>query len=157
MTFLSQSCPAPRASKRGAFEPRRTLPKHAGALCAGWPDSLHEAKAAFRAAGDAEKRGYLDQMSPEDSALALQLQGIFMPYAMSRRDALLNRNGRFVHYTSAESGLSIIRTRQMWLRNAMCMADYSEVQHGGGLLQRFFGNDANKTAFMQAMDTCGTS
>ena len=27
MTFLSQCCPAPRASKRGAFEPRQTLPK----------------------------------------------------------------------------------------------------------------------------------
>ena len=27
LTFLSQSRPAPRASKRGAFEPRQTLPK----------------------------------------------------------------------------------------------------------------------------------
>jgi hypothetical protein len=32
MTFLSQSCPAPCACKRGAFEPRQTLPSDAGAL-----------------------------------------------------------------------------------------------------------------------------
>ena len=33
MTFLSQFCPAPRASKRGAFEPRQNPPKSdAGAL-----------------------------------------------------------------------------------------------------------------------------
>jgi hypothetical protein len=50
-----------------------------------------------------------------------------------------------------DDGLFDLCVAQIWLRNTM-WADYSEVQHGGGILQRFFANDANKTAFTQAMD-----
>jgi len=34
------------------------------------------------------------------------------------------------------------------------MTDYSEVQHGGRILQRFFADQANKAAFVLALDAC---
>lgn len=36
----------------------------------------------------------------------------------------------FVHYTTADAALSIIRNNCVWLRNSLLMNDYSEVQHG---------------------------
>ena len=42
----------------------------------------------------------------------------------------------------------------MWLRNATCMSDFSEVQYGFGILNSFFLEDAKKRAFAAALDTC---
>jgi hypothetical protein len=46
---------------------------------------------------------------------------------------------KFVHYTTAEAALSIIRSKRLWMRNATCMADYSEVTHGYRYLTGAFG------------------
>jgi hypothetical protein len=70
-----------------------------------------------------------------DAATAEQLMGIFMPYASQRRQELVARKGRFVHYTSAESALKIIRTKELWMRNTNCMSDFREVQHGADSLR----------------------
>ncbi len=61
---------------------------------------------------------------------------------------------RFVHYTSAEAALNIIRTKQLWMRNTTCMSDYSEVQHGFDILNKFFADNAKRSAFVAALDTC---
>ncbi len=58
-----------------------------------------------------------------------QLAQLFMPHIIERRSAL-SRGMRLVHYTSAEGAHRIITGRQMWLRNAQLMNDFSEVQHG---------------------------
>src|SRR5215471_10873522 len=93
-------------------------------------------------------------MTPEELQLTLKLQSIFMPFALRRRDAVAQRNGRFVHYTTAESGLNIISSKTLWMRNTTCMSDYSEVQHGGRILEAFFADDANKKAYAAALDGC---
>jgi hypothetical protein len=59
-----------------------------------------------------------------------RLAEIFMPYAASRRDDVVSKNGRFVHYTSAANALNIINSKTLWMRNTTCMTDYSEVMHG---------------------------
>jgi len=59
---------------------------------------------------------------------------------------------RFVHYTSAEAALKIIVSKRVWMRNTTCMADYSEVQHGFEILQKFFAEDTRKTQFYEAID-----
>ena len=73
-------------------------------------------------------------LTPEQTETLLRLEAIFMPHA-TRRRSILYENGtkdyaRFVHYTSAEAALSIIRGKRVWMRNTTCMADYREVQHG---------------------------
>jgi hypothetical protein len=82
-----------------------------------------------------------------------------MPHARKQRDALYadQPDGlapRFVHYTSAENALSIIRTKRLWMRNASCMADYREVHHGFDILAKFFSDKPRLDAFTSALDQC---
>jgi hypothetical protein len=95
------------------------------------------------------------------------LERIFMPYATRQRDeAYKEQTGkslyegpnddplRFVHYTSAEAALSIIRTKRIWMRNTSCMSDYREVQHGFDILQRYFSDKEKSDKFSAALDAC---
>jgi hypothetical protein len=94
----------------------------------------------------------------EQFQLGVRLESIFMPHARKQREALyvgssgLKPWARFVHYTSAEAALKIIESKRVWMRNTTCMADYSEVQHGYQILQRFFANEARKRQFYEALD-----
>jgi hypothetical protein len=77
---------------------------------------------------------------------------IFMPYAVERMDELRTKNKRVAHYSSAENILSIIGSKSMWMRNTRCMADYSEVEIGYGMLHHFFQQPLNRDAFYQALN-----
>jgi hypothetical protein len=73
----------------------------------------------------------------------VRIMSITMPYALKQMQAMYQRtpdqtHGRFVHYTTAEAALSIIRTKRFWLRNTNCMSDYREVQHGFDIFNRYF-------------------
>src|SRR5260221_4967363 len=59
---------------------------------------------------------------------------------------------RFVHYTSAEAAIEFIQSKRIWMRNTMCMADYSEVLHGFALMNSFFLNPDNNTSFVAALN-----
>jgi len=53
---------------------------------------------------------------------------ITTPYALKQMQAMYQRtpdqtHGRFVHYTTAEAALSIMRKKRFWLRNTNCMSD----------------------------------
>jgi hypothetical protein len=94
---------------------------------------------------------------PEHLQLLMRLESIFMPYATrQRRDLYPNdaSHTRFVHYTSAESAPSIIKSNRIWMRNTTCMSDYREVQHGFAILNRFFSDEAKRNAFVKALDEC---
>ena len=95
--------------------------------------------------------------------LGLQLESIFMPQAKRRRDAAyaqLKETGmadeqlRFVHYTSADAALKIIRSKRLWMRNTTCMSDYREVRHGYDLLSKFFSVPSQASTFISAVDAC---
>jgi len=89
-----------------------------------------------------------------------------MPQAKSQRDeayqkrkrsgnATVDDRLRFVHYTTAEAALCIIRSKHIWMRNTNCMADYSEVHHGYELVNKVFFSDKSRTdAFVGALDAC---
>ncbi len=62
--------------------------------------------------------------------LDAKLESIFMPFAGTGRRKAIEKKLRFVHYTSANAALEIIKTKRMWMRSSTCMADYREVQHG---------------------------
>lgn len=95
----------------------------------------------------------------EQFRLGIRLKSIFMPHARKQREALyMGSTGlkpwvRFVHYTSAEAAFKIIESKRVWMRNTTCMADYSEVQHGFEILQRFFADDTRKRQLYDAIDT----
>lgn len=94
---------------------------------------------------------------PED--VQLRLESIFMPRTREQRDELFRNepsgnDPRFVHYTSAENTLSIIKSKRLWMRNATCMSDYREVQHGFDILAKYFSAKSRIDAFSEALDIC---
>lgn len=95
-------------------------------------------------------------MTQEQFDLMTRLENIFVPNARKRRDELYKRQNRarFVHYTPAEAALNIIKTKRIWMRNAMCMSDYREVNHGYDLLRSFFANTDNRDKFISELDLC---
>jgi hypothetical protein len=88
-----------------------------------------------------------------------KLEDIFLPYYTERRKTLFGQAyekpaARFVHYTSADGALKIIRSKQLWMRNAKCMNDYREVRHGYDVVWRFFSDETKRNEFYAALDTC---
>ncbi len=86
-----------------------------------------------------------------------------MPHAREQRDEVYEKNRkpgedatethvRFVHYTSAEAALSIIKSKRIWMRNTTCMSDYREVQHGFDMLNKFFADKSKMEQFVSALD-----
>jgi hypothetical protein len=81
-----------------------------------------------------------------------------MPHLKKQRDKLYKNepsenDPRFVHYTSADAAFKIIGSKRLWMRNAICMSDYREVQHGFDMLAKFFSSDnPGLAAFCEALD-----
>jgi len=89
----------------------------------------------------------------------IRLADIMMPHFMKTTREQFLRNpgqtsGRFVHYTTAEAALKIIRTKRFWMRNTNCMSDFSEVKHGYQILNKFLAGKAKKESFTEALDGC---
>src|SRR5690242_18928845 len=91
------------------------------------------------------------KLTPQQLATLTKLAEIFFPYALANRDRMINNKGRFVHYTSAESALNIIKTKCIWMRNTTCMSDYREVHHGLDSLNRYFSIAPRLQAFEHAL------
>jgi hypothetical protein len=102
-------------------------------------------------------------LTPEQFEQNAKLESIFMPHTSKQRsatyscqvDAATTRENaalRFVHYTSAEAALNIIKTKRIWMRNATCMADYREVQHGFDIFNKFFSDTSKRDRFIAALD-----
>ncbi len=58
------------------------------------------------------------------------LEHILFPRLVRKLQTINDKGLSFAHYTSADVALSILRHKQIWLRNASVMNDFSEVQHG---------------------------
>lgn len=59
-----------------------------------------------------------------------KLAEIFSPYYLSKCAEVTTDDMSFVQYTSAFAAMSIIRNKEVWLRNTQCMNDFSEVKYG---------------------------
>lgn len=70
--------------------------------------------------------------------------GLFYPYMFERVSAIVERNGRLVHYCSAEAAAGIISERKVWLRNVSCMNDFMEVEHGLSSLADAYNSEIGK-------------
>lgn len=66
-----------------------------------------------------------------------KLYSIFMPRCVERVSKIAKKNQKLVHYTSAATALSILKNKEIWMRNTRCMNDFSEVRYGIELFTRF--------------------
>jgi hypothetical protein len=86
-------------------------------------------------------------------ATRLKLLEIFLPSAQQIRQDMINSKGRFVHYTSAENGLKIIKGKTVWMRNTNCMSDYREVRHGYDTFRNLLGPNGSIVNDLRAPST----
>lgn len=70
------------------------------------------------------------------STLEEQINRLLFPYAVRKRNELSEKKLKLVHYTSAEAAAAIISNGNIWMRNAVTMNDFSEVEHGLVCLRR---------------------
>lgn len=84
----------------------------------------------------------------------MRIKAIFMPYAFAQRDALLKRNGTFAYYTSADTAAKIIQYKQIWMRNASTMNDYSEIDYGRECLRYARESLSLGERFKAALNMC---
>lgn len=68
----------------------------------------------------------MNELTTDDYRLSEALH----PYAAEKERELERLHRRFVHYTSADVAFSILEKREIWMRNAQTMNDFSEIQHG---------------------------
>lgn len=66
-----------------------------------------------------------------------KLYSIFMPRYIKRASKIAETNQKLVHYTSAAIALSILKNKEIWMRNTCCMNAFSEVRYGIELFTRF--------------------
>ncbi|OYU70188.1 MAG: hypothetical protein CFE28_09385 [Alphaproteobacteria bacterium PA2] len=59
----------------------------------------------------------------------------FFPYDNLRIEELKAQGRLLVHYTSVAVAHSILENREIWMRNAQTMNDYSEIKHGLACLE----------------------
>lgn len=72
-------------------------------------------------------------MSEIDSRLAQ----IFMPQYLQRTEEIQGSKKKLVHYTSASTALSILKNKEIWMRNTRCMNDFLEVRYGISFFAQF--------------------
>ncbi len=77
---------------------------------------------------------------------------IFYPSLLSKREEIDQHKIRFVQYTSADSAMSIIQNKEIWLRNVQCMNDYSEVNHGINCFLTAYHNKNEGARFQTVME-----
>lgn len=91
-------------------------------------------------------------MSDGSEVELAQVEPLFFPYATKRRKRVVDEGIRFVHYTSAEAGIAIIRSRMIRLRNSSVMNDFSEVQYGIECLTSAIYNGVTGARFQKALN-----
>lgn len=82
-----------------------------------------------------------------------KLMEIFFPYLSGKMNEIKRSKKKMVHYTSAQAALSILKNKEVWLRQPDCMNDYLEVTHGMQCLQHAYG--AGEKRFKTAIDQIG--
>ena len=95
--------------------------------------------------------------TPEQIEYEKRVDSIFAPvYTRQMRECFEKQSdpsyARFVHYTSADAAIQIIRSKRFWMRNVTAMSDYSEVRHGYAILRTVLQDPSTRKAFIEALD-----
>jgi hypothetical protein len=71
-----------------------------------------------------------------------ELTQMFLPFSLDQLKSVDSSNGRFSHYTSAETATKILQSGHVWMRNALTMNDFSEMRYGRECVLRFYSDEA---------------
>lgn len=82
----------------------------------------------------------------------LKALSIFYPRYLESAERVEKENLRLVQYTSANAAMSILRNKEVWLRNVQCMNDYMEVDHGIDCLVAAFRSEKEGANFKAVME-----
>ena len=74
---------------------------------------------------------------------------IFQPIYARRLEETRLENMRFAYYTSASTGINILKGRHLWMRAAACMNDYREIDYGIQLLNHTIYDSAKRRQRIQ--------
>lgn len=89
----------------------------------------------------------------ENPPTAAELAEIFYPLAMKTIGEARRKKTRFAYYTTADVGVSILRNKEMWMRNTKLMNDWQEFQYGFDLLNNAYKSPAG-SRLNAALDSC---
>lgn len=84
---------------------------------------------------------------------AATIKRVFFPHAARRGEAVLENGHRFVHYTSAEVAVSILKNREVWMRNSTTMNDFMEVEYGLQCLKAAYEGEPGQL-FNSVLNSC---
>ena len=82
----------------------------------------------------------------------IELRKIFLPTPYRREISLRDQDCKFAYYTTASTALKIIKNKEIWLRNASVVNDYSEISYGLNLLYKAL-NSPSGSKFKIALDS----
>lgn len=91
-------------------------------------------------------------VSPTADVVELRRK-IFFQHAVERTKRVQTEQLRFVYYTTAEVAYSILKRKEIWMRNASTMNDYMEVEHGLQCLSQAHKSGKGQR-FQAALDSC---
>jgi hypothetical protein len=83
-----------------------------------------------------------------------QLDALFLPVFADKLISLKTSGRRLVYYTTADVAVSIIRKKEIWMRNTAVMNDYLEVEHGMTCVESAWNESTGAKNFGVALDTC---
>ena len=61
---------------------------------------------------------------------------------------------KFIYYTSATTGLEILKKQEIWMRSVSCMNDYREIGYGVSLFQMAFQDCDRRSRFEEILKIC---
>jgi len=85
-------------------------------------------------------------MSEEMIQVEVNWMELFFPEYLQRKKIIQEAEGRFAYYTSADTAMQVLKKKEVWLRNARSMNDFSEVEHGFNCFRDVFLNSEDGKA-----------
>jgi len=82
-----------------------------------------------------------------------RLTQIFFPHIADKLREIPPLNRRFAYYTTADTAMKILRSKQIWLRNTAVMNDYSEVDYGFSCFESAYRGKPGDN-FKAALESC---
>lgn len=82
------------------------------------------------------------------------LERVFRPTYRKRIDSINTAYDKFIYYTSATTGLKIIKKQEIWMRSVSCMNDYREIEYGVSLFKMAFQDCNRRNRFEEILKIC---
>lgn len=71
-----------------------------------------------------------------------RVEELFFPYATRKQNEVKANGSRFVHYSTAEAAVKILKSKEVWMRKKTTMNDFMEVEYGFELLRTAYVGEA---------------